>query len=62
MPVGSLAYTSSYRARPGKIASPAASADVHVSGRRLFVFMSKNAPEPAYHWPCAVSYHTFHSS
>ena len=26
---------------------PDASAEVHPSGRRLFVFMSKNAPEPA---------------
>jgi hypothetical protein len=44
------------------MASPAASADVHVSGRRSLVFRSKNAPEPAYHWPWAASNHTFHSS
>ena len=29
--------------------SPAASADVHPSGRRLFVFMSNTAPDPASH-------------
>ncbi len=39
--------TSSYRTRPGRIARPAASAEVQVSGRRLFVFMSKNAPDAA---------------
>ena len=31
------------------MARPAASAEVQPSGRRLFVFMSKNAPEPAVH-------------
>src|SRR5438552_2269104 len=46
-PISFGPYTSSYRTRPGSIANPAASAEVQPSGRRLLVFISKNAPEPA---------------
>ena len=41
--------TSSYRTSPGKIGSPAASAEVQPAGRSLFEFKSKTAPEPAFH-------------
>src|SRR5579872_422168 len=40
---------SSYRTRPGKIESPAASADVHPAGRSASDVRSKIAPEPAVH-------------
>src|SRR5688572_3334395 len=39
--------TSSYRARPGRIGNPAASADVQPSGRSVFDVMFQIAPEPA---------------
>jgi hypothetical protein len=38
---------SSYRTSPGKIARPAASADVQPSGRRAFDDRSNTAPDPA---------------
>src|SRR6266540_2499757 len=40
-------FTSSYRTRPGTMGSPAASADVQVSGRSAFDPRSKMAPLPA---------------
>ena len=39
--------TSSYRASPGRIARPAASADVHPARRNAFERRSQIAPEPA---------------
>src|SRR3954447_24915754 len=39
--------TSSRRRSPGRIGRPAASADVHVAGRRALEFRLKTAPEPA---------------
>ena len=39
--------TSSYRARPGRIGRPAASADVQPAGRTLFERRLQIAPEPA---------------
>ena len=41
------AMASSYRASPGRIARPAASADVQPSGRRALLYRSNTAPEPA---------------
>src|SRR5579862_2524297 len=41
------ANTSSGRRRPGKIGSPAASADVHVAGRKASDCRLQMAPEPA---------------
>ena len=43
--------TWSYRARPGKIGSPAASALVHPAGRTASERRSQTAPEPACHLP-----------
>ena len=45
------AFTSLQRSRPGRIGSPAASAEVQVSGRSLFDFSDHTAPEPAVHRP-----------
>ena len=42
---------SSYRTRPGRMGRPAASAEVHVSGRRAFEFRFQIAPEPACQLP-----------
>jgi hypothetical protein len=41
------ASTSSRRSRPGKMARPAASADVHPDGRSAFERRSNTAPDPA---------------
>jgi hypothetical protein len=54
------AFTSSQRSRPGRIASPAASADVHPDGRSLSDFSDQVAPDPAVQ-PFDV-WCTFHSS
>src|SRR5512147_2912672 len=43
--------TSSYVTSPGRIGSPAASADVHVSGRSAFDLRSNTAPESAFQLP-----------
>jgi hypothetical protein len=43
--------TSLQRSRPGRIGSPAASADVQVSVRSLFDFSDHTALEPAVHRP-----------
>ena len=39
--------TSFHRNSPGRIGSPAASAEVQPSGRSLFFFSDQTAPEPA---------------
>ena len=52
--MSSVPLASSYRINPGKMARPAASADVHPSGRRLSVERSKIAPDPASHRPRAA--------
>ncbi len=39
--------TSFQRSRPGRIGSPAASAEVQVSGRRALLRRLQTAPEPA---------------
>src|SRR6476620_10539185 len=41
--------TSSKRTRPGRIGNPAASPEVHPSGRMAFELRSHVAPEPAVH-------------
>src|SRR5688572_31526814 len=41
--------TSFQRSRPGRIGSPAASAEVHESGRRSLDVSDHTAPEPARH-------------
>ncbi len=41
------AFTSSHRTSPARIGSPAASAEVHVSGRSAFESRSQIAPLPA---------------
>ncbi len=41
------ALTSFQRSSPGRIGSPAASAEVQPSGRSLFDFSDQTAPEPA---------------
>src|SRR5580692_9783053 len=49
------AATSLYRASPGRIGRPAASAEVQVAGRRWFERRLKIAPEPALQrspWSC----------
>jgi hypothetical protein len=46
--------TSSYRASPGKIGSPAASADVQPAGRTWFDRRLHVAPEPAFQPPLDV--------
>jgi hypothetical protein len=47
------AFTSAYRRRPGRIGSPAASADVQPCGRSLLLVSDQVAPEPAVQWPSA---------
>src|ERR1035437_6657057 len=47
--IGPAPVASSYRTRPGRIASPAASALVHPSGRRALLSSENTAPEPAVH-------------
>ena len=42
---------SSKRANPGRIGSPAASADVHPSGRKAELLRSHTAPDDACHAP-----------
>ena len=51
------AATSSYRSRPGRIGSPAASAEVQPRGRRALLRRSHVAPDPAVHCssPCGTS-------
>ncbi len=43
--------TSRQRRSPGRIGSPAASADVQVSGRSRLLFSDHTAPDPADHLP-----------
>ena len=60
--MSSVPLASSYRIKPGKIASPAASADVHPSGRRSSVERSKIAPDPASHRPRAAFQYVWYVS
>src|SRR5271156_3808233 len=53
--------TSSYRARPAKIESPAASAEVHVSGRCSSACRSQTAAEAAFQLPSVWGYELYSS-
>src|SRR3954451_12214715 len=55
-------FTSSKRASPGKIGSPAASAEVQVSGRSAFELRLNRAPPPAVHPDPTASLLAWYSS